>query len=145
MILVLFLWLLFICSDCFSYLTSLGRRHNRTQRGPAERLFHSSSSRIRDGHEEVFVVVNGLPGPMALETAKACIDRGLKVAPVALTGPNYSPQVLEIKVRQKYKLFIHVSREQHFSLTFCYAFRRDFLPSKWILYPIRHQQSQLNC
>jgi len=36
----------------------------------------------------IHVMVNGLPGPMALETAKACIDRGLHIIPVGFTGPN---------------------------------------------------------
>ena len=52
---------------------------------------------------DVLVVVNGLPGDMALETAKACIDRGLTIAPIALTSPNYSPQCVEIKVDVKHE------------------------------------------
>jgi len=33
-------------------------------------------------------MVNGMPGPMALETAKACVDRGYKLIPWGFTGPN---------------------------------------------------------
>jgi len=34
-------------------------------------------------------MVNGLPGPMALETAKACLNRGFHVVPHAFTGRSY--------------------------------------------------------
>lgn len=34
------------------------------------------------------VMVNGMPGPMALEVARACIDRGFNLVPVGFTGPN---------------------------------------------------------
>lgn len=34
------------------------------------------------------VMINGLPGPMALETAKACIDRGFTLLPIGFTGPS---------------------------------------------------------
>lgn len=37
--------------------------------------------------EEITVMINGLPGPMAMETAKACVDRGLRLASMGLTGP----------------------------------------------------------
>ena len=57
----------------------------------------ASSSPISDA-SDILVMINGLPGPMALETSKACIDRGLKIATSALTGPTNSPKSLEIKV-----------------------------------------------
>ena len=34
------------------------------------------------------VMVNGLPGPMALEVAKVALDRGFKLLPIAFTGPG---------------------------------------------------------
>lgn len=44
--------------------------------------------------EEKFpIMVNGMPGPMAVETAKACIDRGLWVLPVGFTGPAQPSQI----------------------------------------------------
>ena len=61
------------------------------------RFTSSSTSDVND----ILVVINGLPGPMALETGKACIDRGLKIATSALTGPSSSPQSLEIKVEAR--------------------------------------------
>lgn len=49
-------------------------------------------SRIRMGAtlrpEDVTIVMNGLPGAMGLEIASACVRRGMRLAPVALTGPN---------------------------------------------------------
>jgi 4-hydroxy-tetrahydrodipicolinate reductase len=38
--------------------------------------------------EKISVMVNGMPGPMAVEVAKACLDRGFNIVPVAFTGPN---------------------------------------------------------
>ena len=34
------------------------------------------------------VMVNGMPGPMALEVAQACLDRGFNLVPVGFTGLN---------------------------------------------------------
>ena len=39
-------------------------------------------------------MINGLPGPMALESAKACLDRGFTLAPVGFTGPSRSTSLL---------------------------------------------------
>lgn len=37
---------------------------------------------------KISVMVNGMPGPMALEVAKACLDRGFNLLPMGFTGPN---------------------------------------------------------
>ena len=37
---------------------------------------------------DVYVMVNGMPGPMATAAAEACLRKGLQLAPVAMTGPN---------------------------------------------------------
>lgn len=34
------------------------------------------------------VMINGLPGPMALEAAKACVDRGYQIISTGFTGPD---------------------------------------------------------
>ena len=36
----------------------------------------------------VHVMVNGMPGPMATAAAEACLRKGLKLAPTAMTGPD---------------------------------------------------------
>lgn len=38
--------------------------------------------------EKISVMVNGMPGPMAVEVAKACLDRGYNLLPLGFTGPN---------------------------------------------------------
>ena len=45
---------------------------------------------------KIAVFVNGLPGAVSQEIAKACVRRGLKVAPIALTGPNM-PESIDIE------------------------------------------------
>jgi 4-hydroxy-tetrahydrodipicolinate reductase len=37
---------------------------------------------------DVHVMVNGMPGPMATAAAEACLRKGLKLAPTAMTGPD---------------------------------------------------------
>ena len=41
-----------------------------------------------DDKSDVYVMVNGMPGPMATAAAEACLRKGLKLAPVAMTGPE---------------------------------------------------------
>ena len=38
--------------------------------------------------DDTRVMVNGMPGPMATAAAEACIRKGLKLAPFAMTGPD---------------------------------------------------------
>lgn len=51
----------------------------------------------RASSEGICVMVNGMPGPMAVETARACVDRGFTVLPVGFTGG--SGRVTEIDVQ----------------------------------------------
>lgn len=44
----------------------------------------------------VSVMVNGMPGPMATAAAEACLRKGLKLAPVAMTGPNVEPMTITV-------------------------------------------------
>ena len=37
---------------------------------------------------DIYVMVNGMPGPMATAAAEACLRKGLKLSNVALTGPD---------------------------------------------------------
>ena len=45
---------------------------------------------------QIEVMVNGMPGPMAVETAKACIDKGFKLLPYGFTGKN-QPEELDVQ------------------------------------------------
>lgn len=55
------------------------------------------SSRTRlwaDG--DIYVMVNGMPGPMATAAAEACLRKGLKLAPAAMTGPDIEPCTITV-------------------------------------------------
>lgn len=45
---------------------------------------------------ELRIMVNGMPGPMATTAAEACIRKGLKLSPVAMTGPEISPCTITV-------------------------------------------------
>ena len=60
--------------------------------------FHQSFARQtvslrHDLRMQLAVMVNGMPGPMAVEVAKACLDRGFTLVPTAFTGPNQPSSV----------------------------------------------------
>lgn len=42
------------------------------------------------------IMVNGMPGPMATAAAEACLRKGLRLAPVAMTGPNIEPCTITV-------------------------------------------------
>jgi 4-hydroxy-tetrahydrodipicolinate reductase len=49
-----------------------------------------------DDNDIPYVMVNGMPGPMAVAAAEACLRKGLKLAPVAMTGPDIASQILTV-------------------------------------------------
>lgn len=62
--------------------------------------FHSTSmSRANPSRylemkaERISVMVNGMPGPMAVEVAKACLDRGFNLLPLGFTGAGQPDHV----------------------------------------------------
>lgn len=62
------------------------QQHQRSSSYSAPPLFAGSSS--DGGSDDVYVMVNGMPGPMATAAAEACLRKGLKLAPAAMTGPD---------------------------------------------------------
>jgi hypothetical protein len=44
--------------------------------------------------QEFAVMVNGMPGPMALETARACLDRGFTLISTGFTGPGSPEEII---------------------------------------------------
>lgn len=46
---------------------------------------------------EVTIVMNGLPGAMGIEVAQACLRRGMRLAPVGLTGPSRQGETIDIE------------------------------------------------
>ena len=63
--------------------SSVGRSSSSTSE--ARRRSASSRSALQMA---LNVMVNGMPGPMALEVAQACLDRGFNLVPVGFTGLN---------------------------------------------------------
>ena len=45
---------------------------------------------------EVYIMVNGMPGPMATAAAEACLRKGLKLSPFAMTGPDIEPCTITV-------------------------------------------------
>jgi 4-hydroxy-tetrahydrodipicolinate reductase len=46
--------------------------------------------------DDIYVMVNGMPGPMATAAAEACLRKGLKLSPVAMTGPDCEPCTITV-------------------------------------------------
>jgi 4-hydroxy-tetrahydrodipicolinate reductase len=46
--------------------------------------------------DDVKVMVNGMPGPMATAAAEACLRKGLSLSPVAMTGPDVEPATITV-------------------------------------------------
>ena len=89
---------LFLFSDFLSLLHGYAvTRTNISQRSKVS-IYNRKGTMSMALFDDITVMVNGLPGPMALETAKACIDRGLKLAPFAFTGPDQKASHIEISV-----------------------------------------------
>jgi len=49
-----------------------------------------------DDAPDLHVMVNGMPGPMATAAAEACLRKGLKLAPTAMTGPDIEPCTITV-------------------------------------------------
>mmetsp|Transcript_2425 Transcript_2425/g.3552 ORF Transcript_2425/g.3552 Transcript_2425/m.3552 type:complete len:333 (-) Transcript_2425:1557-2555(-) len=47
-------------------------------------------------YDDVQVMVNGMPGPMATAAAEACLRKGLKLSPVAMTGPDIESSTITV-------------------------------------------------
>eukprot|EP00934_Nitzschia_sp_Nitz4_P005049 Nitzschia sp. Nitz4//scaffold48_size128905//96352//97347//NITZ4_003614-RA/size128905-processed-gene-0.96-mRNA-1//1//CDS//3329553024//5039//frame0 len=46
---------------------------------------------------DVYVMVNGMPGPMATAAAEACLRKGLNLAPAAMTGPDVEGKTITVQ------------------------------------------------
>ncbi|CAB9509560.1 tetrahydrodipicolinate reductase 2, chloroplastic [Seminavis robusta] len=51
---------------------------------------------MADGNSDATIMVNGMPGPMATAAAEACLRKGLKLSPVAMTGPEIEPCTITV-------------------------------------------------
>lgn len=86
--------LLIVFSSCFdvqaflvSQATPLNERVSRYS------LQLSSTEKDSD---DIHVMVNGMPGPMATAAAEACLRKGMKLTPVAMTGPDVDPMTIVV-------------------------------------------------
>ncbi len=63
-----------------------------------QKLTQSSIQMSSAGNDEsdIYVMVNGMPGPMATAAAEACLRKGMKLAPVAMTGPDVDPMTIAV-------------------------------------------------
>jgi 4-hydroxy-tetrahydrodipicolinate reductase len=59
-------------------------------------LDDTSSSSSTISYDNVYIMVNGMPGPMATAAAEACLRKGLALAPMAMTGPDMEPATITV-------------------------------------------------
>lgn len=92
------IWASFDVAKGFQSLSSPFRvqchqRNNRSSSLHSSPL-HMSSNGSDD--LDIYVMVNGMPGPMATAAAEACLRKGLKLTPVAMTGPELEPMTIVV-------------------------------------------------
>lgn len=77
-------------AQLFSHVSafSIGVKHNQR--------YGSLGLQMSLNYEEVKVMVNGMPGPMAVASAEACLRKGLGISPVAMTGPDVELQTITV-------------------------------------------------
>lgn len=73
-------------SSAFTPFQTIDGHGVRTVAGTSSMMLLAADSSI--DLSDVHVMVNGMPGPMATAAAEACLRKGLKLSPVAMTGPN---------------------------------------------------------
>lgn len=56
----------------------------------------SRTSPLKMAADEFTIMVNGMPGPMATAAAEACLRKGLKLSPMAMTGPEIEPCTITV-------------------------------------------------
>jgi 4-hydroxy-tetrahydrodipicolinate reductase len=81
--------LLFFSQESAAFSTAPSRAFDG--RSPITGLQMSS-----DDGSDIYVMVNGMPGPMATAAAEACLRKGLKLAPAAMTGPDVEPMTITV-------------------------------------------------
>lgn len=64
--------------------------------GMRQRTVKATGLKMSADLSEVKVMVNGMPGPMAVAAAEACLRKGLGLTPVAMTGPGVTPCTITV-------------------------------------------------
>jgi 4-hydroxy-tetrahydrodipicolinate reductase len=67
----------------------------KTPRSP-HFLRMSSSTQSDNDDDTIYVMVNGMPGPMATAAAEACLRKGLSLSPFAMTGPDVPSDTISV-------------------------------------------------
>jgi 4-hydroxy-tetrahydrodipicolinate reductase len=80
--------LLILNADAFTSV-----KYQRAPRRPTNALHMAGGENEK---VDFYVMVNGMPGPMATAAAEACLRKGLKLSPVAMTGPDVAPSTITV-------------------------------------------------
>ena len=85
-----------------AFLVVRGQSHspqtciNQKNEGGAATCLAAAGDNDASETSNVIVMVNGMPGPMATAAAEACLRKGLKLAPTAMTGPDIDPSTITV-------------------------------------------------
>eukprot|EP00534_Pseudo-nitzschia_fraudulenta_P006218 CAMPEP_0201171912 /NCGR_PEP_ID=MMETSP0851-20130426/89794_1 /ASSEMBLY_ACC=CAM_ASM_000631 /TAXON_ID=183588 /ORGANISM="Pseudo-nitzschia fraudulenta, Strain WWA7" /LENGTH=340 /DNA_ID=CAMNT_0047454321 /DNA_START=59 /DNA_END=1081 /DNA_ORIENTATION=- len=86
--------LLILFSSLLNVRAFLHSRPTRLNQQMSRCLIEMSST---DNNEsDINVMVNGMPGPMATAAAEACLRKGMKLTPVAMTGPDIDSMTIVV-------------------------------------------------
>ena len=83
--------LLSLCFDVRAFLISHATESNKWISRSTVQLSSTEKDEI-----DIHVMVNGMPGPMATAAAEACLRKGMKLTPVAMTGPDIDPMTIVV-------------------------------------------------
>ena len=84
----------------FGILSNLSFRHFTTKFSDRSSIQYSYSY-LSMASDTIPVMVNGLPGLMALETAKSCVDHGLNLLPYGFTGGDITKKTVTVEGKLK--------------------------------------------
>ena len=84
-----------IISIRYNFPTSCNHERSKNSKTDlAPRTLSSNSD--NNSVDDVYVMVNGMPGPMATAAAEACLRKGLQLSPIAMTGPNIETATITV-------------------------------------------------
>lgn len=77
--------------DVAAFHVSPENRFNKKNSQSSMQLFSTEVDQV-----DIHVMVNGMPGPMATAAAEACLRKGMKLTPMAMTGPDIDPMTIVV-------------------------------------------------
>lgn len=84
------------CSIVLVALSSLSGVKGFLASTPTRLNLNLQMSSVDGEDADVHVMVNGMPGPMATAAAEACLRKGMRLTPVAMTGPDVEPMTIVV-------------------------------------------------